>query len=420
MSGNGVLERVPDQRSGDGQPCVPLGERLFWLEELLNGLHVGSTMLLAGIPGGGKSRIASQIALGAASNGIRSLVVLTEEIPERLDRRLAMMTSDWPRRQARAAIELIARTDEVLDLEHLPAFASHHIIGSRGKFAESEIIIVDSVQGDGLPANAARKYGRFYEACRLLAAAGKTIIAVGHVTKRGQLAGPRGLEHFVDLVVRVEKVATHRICATTKNRFGEERPHGVLLITDPATINLKPSPHLLPVLGSARSFLGASIENVEIQASVGVPLPGCKPTILAPGLPRRRVQQLIGSIARLPLLSLDEFDLNVNVMLPGESPFRSWLGVPLAAALIASCVRRPVPRDLVLIGELDLSRNLRPLPEGVIEALSMALGDAAPREPLRVIVPPTAVDRLPSGGGIKLLPSRTLDDVVAHVWPDLS
>ena len=93
-----------------------------------------------------------------------------------------------------------------------------------------------------------------------------------------------------------------------------------------------------------------------------------------PARRRRRVEQLVGSISRLPLLSIDQFDLNINALLPGESQFRSWLGLPLAAALIASVIRRPIPGDCILLGELDLSRTLRALPEAVIDALVTAMG----------------------------------------------
>src|SRR5437763_13936672 len=85
---------------GDKEACVPMGLELDWLDKMLSGLHVGSTTLLAGIPSGGKTRIANQIMLGAATMGVRSVCLMTEERVERLDRRLTLMTSDWPRRKA--------------------------------------------------------------------------------------------------------------------------------------------------------------------------------------------------------------------------------------------------------------------------------------------------------------------------------
>src|SRR5687767_3865120 len=93
--------------SGD-EARIPLGRELAWLTDMFHGMRPGSTNLFAGIPGGGKSRIANQIMLGAAAQGVRSVCIMNEERVERLDRRLALMTGDWPRRKAKAALELIA------------------------------------------------------------------------------------------------------------------------------------------------------------------------------------------------------------------------------------------------------------------------------------------------------------------------
>jgi predicted ATP-dependent serine protease len=413
-----TLNDSSDDKSSSDEPRIPLGNDLAWLDQMFHGLRPGSANLFTGIPGGGKSRITNQIVLAAATQGIRTVCLMNEERVERLDRRLELMTSKWPRKKAKAALAQIARTDEPIDLERLPNFFANNIINPKGRFAGAEIVLIDSIQGDGVAPNSA-KYARFYEACRLLSGAGKTVLAISQITKRGTLAGPRGLEHFADVICRVEKVANYRICATVKNRFGEEKSGGIVLVTDPKTINLLPSPHMTPVLGQCRTFLGSSIGGVEIQAAVGLPMPGTRPQVLAPGLPRRRVEQLVGSISKLPLLSIDQFDLNINALLPGEASFRSWLGLPLAVALIASVIRHRVPADCIIVGEVDLSRSLRQLPEAVADALAAAIGEANLECGGRLIIPRASVYRVPSSSSITVIGCATLDEVVERLWPDL-
>src|SRR5947208_1546267 len=95
---------------------LPLAADLGWLNELLGGLVEGGIILLAGSPGSGKSRLATQIALSAATQGVRSISVLTEERPERLLKRAQLLTSHWPASEAKNALQLMELTDEISQL----------------------------------------------------------------------------------------------------------------------------------------------------------------------------------------------------------------------------------------------------------------------------------------------------------------
>ncbi len=397
---------------------LPIGSRLAWLDDIACGLIAGGAYLLAGAPGGGKSRLATQIALELGRRQLRSLVVLTEEAPQRLYDRAITMTSDWKRDDADRAMRHIECTDQVADLEQLPAFFTRQVLHPRGQFAGVKLILVDSLQGDGVAANAARKYQHFYEFARAAKSAGITVLAIGHINKRGQLGGPKGLEHFVDAVWRIEKVADFRIFAVTKNRFGPEKPRGIPLLIDAVTTNLRPSPHIAPVTGVAKTVINGMGGEAELQASVSLPMPGSRPSIKAPGLPRRRIEQLVDAITGVPLLGLDQFDLNIGCLLPGDATFRAWLGLPLAIALIGSCIRRPVPTDAVYVGEIDLNRRVRPLPQSIIDQLMTAIDDGHFNPRTRLFLPPSAAEMFPADM-VKLVPCSTLDQAVAATWSDL-
>src|SRR5207237_10416039 len=94
------LKDSPNDNSSSDEARIPLGNDLAWLDQMFHGLRPGSTNLFTGIPGGGKSRVTNQIALAAATQGIRSVCIMNEERVERLDRRLELMTSNWPRKKA--------------------------------------------------------------------------------------------------------------------------------------------------------------------------------------------------------------------------------------------------------------------------------------------------------------------------------
>ena len=329
------------------------------------------------------------------------------------------MTGDWKPAEAERAMGNVECSDQVPDLESLPSFFTHNVLNPRGEFAGVRLLIIDSLQGDGVASNAARKYARFYEFVRAAKSAGITVMAIGHVNKRGQLGGPKDLEHFVDAVWRVEKVADFRICAVTKNRFGAEKPRGIPLLIDPKTTALRPSPHIEPVTGSARTFLGGNYGEAELQASLSLPMPGMRPQIMAPGLPRRRIEQIVLAITRVPMLNLDQFDLNVGALLPGEVTFKAWMGLPLSIALISSCIRRAVPQNSVFLGEIDLNRQVRPLPINLVGMLTEAISDGRFTAGTRLFVSPASAEELPQGE-VQIVPCDSLDTAVALNWSDLN
>jgi predicted ATP-dependent serine protease len=343
---------------------------------------------------------------------------LTEETERRFLDRAAKLTSEWPRKEAQRAISLAKCDAGISDLEQLPGFLLRDVLSPHGRYAGSKLIVVDSVQGHATPGTAMKKYAKLFEFDQLARSAGITVILICQLTKSNRLSGPRALEHHADVVLQLAKVGDFRVLALTKNRFGPEQSNGLALLIDPATTELRPSPHISPVTGIARTYLGLTVGESEIQAAVSLPTPGSRPLITAPGLPRRRIELILSAISGLPMLDLGSFSMSVSALLPGDTNFRGWLSLPLAVALISSCLRRPVPTDTLFLGEIDLNRAIRPLPQGVLDALSATLlaRERGPR--LRLVVPPSAAETLAIGPGVSVIPCETLDQVVYSLWPD--
>src|SRR4029079_11459987 len=127
------------------------------------------------------------------------------------------------------------------------------------RYHGSKLIVIDSVQGHGTPGTAMRKYQRLFEFDQIARGAGIAVILICQLTKSNRLSGPRALEHHADVVLQLAKVGDFRVVSLTKNRFGPEQPNGLALLIDPATTELRPSPHISPVTGVARTFMGMAI-----------------------------------------------------------------------------------------------------------------------------------------------------------------
>lgn len=403
----------------DGHSRLVLSERLAWFEQALTEIVVGGIYLVAGAPGSRKSGLTTQLALDFGLRGIRTLTLLTEESPHRLLDRALRMTSDWPADDARQALGHAFCCDELAGIERLPGFLYQHVLAPMGRYHGASVIILDSVQGHGLPAAATEKYARLYEFCRIAKSAGITVFMIGHVNKKGQIAGPRDLEHNVDAVVSLRKAMDLRLLYVPKNRFGPEQLKGLPLVIDPVTTTLRPSPHREPVTGICRTFLGTGVGAGEMQAMVSLPSHNARPQIQAPGLPRRKIEQLLSCIARVPGLEMEDLDLSIGCLMPGDAYFRSVFGLPLSLALIGSYLRRSVPPEVLALGEIDLNRAVRPLSDTVLNdlAASIAAGELGGR--LRVLAPPSAAGLLPSATGIEVVPCPTLDAAIRATWPEV-
>ena len=318
------------------------------------GLSAGSTTLLFGEPGVGKSTLAlmSLRALAAAATPV--LLVCVEESTTQVAQRARRM-GDVP-----DALEVVA-TSSVDDAERLlrerrPALC---VVDSISAMSDASL---GSVAGSVVQVR--------HVAARLCAAAkesGVALVLIGHVTKDGELAGPRALEHLVDTVVRIEgdRHGTLRLVRAIKHRFGptgevgilEMAPDGLREVPDASA--LAGGPHLdVPGVvftvtnDGSRSFL------VEIQALVSS----------ASGAPRRVAHQV--SSQRLALMlavlearcslstgSLDVFAATAGGLAATEP------GVDLALALaVASALEGfAIPRGTVAIGEVGLAGELRPV-----------------------------------------------------------
>ncbi|PKP72923.1 MAG: DNA repair protein RadA [Alphaproteobacteria bacterium HGW-Alphaproteobacteria-6] len=343
-----ATEEAPPPRAISG-----LGE----LDRVLGGgLVAASAILVGGDPGIGKSTLLLQAAASFAREGLSCLYVSGEEAAAQVRMRARRLGL------ADAAVQLAAETnlrDILTTLDSL----------------RPGLVIIDSIQTmwadtvEAAPGSVAQVRATAHELVSFAKRRGTSVILVGHVTKEGQIAGPRVIEHMVDCVLYFEGERGHqfRILRAVKNRFGPADEIGVFEMTGAGLAEvLNPSALFLSERGKASpgSAVFAGIEGTrpvltEIQALVAPSTLGT-PRRTVVGLDTGRLSTILAVLearCAIPFAGLDVF-LNVAGGMRVSEPAAD---LAVAAALLSAREDVALPPDMVIFGEISLSGALRPV-----------------------------------------------------------
>jgi DNA repair protein RadA/Sms len=364
------------------------------VDRVLGGGFVeGSVVLLGGEPGVGKSTLLLQVVAtlatrartGSAKGGV--LYVSGEESAAQV---------------AGRAKRLGVRDGDAL---HLLASGVLEDVEAAIAQTDASVIAIDSVQTmrAGDLESAAGSVGQLREVTsRLVTLAkqqGRTVVLVGHVTKDGSLAGPKVLEHLVDVVVAFEgsRSGGPRILRAVKNRFGpageiavlEMTRDGLQEVADPSSLFLAERPKDVPGSVVAASADGIRPMLVEVQALV-TPSAMPSPRRVATGVDATRLAILVAVLGQRAGLSVRDRDVFVSVA-GGASVDEPAVDLAVACAIASSVVELSLPADLVVFGEIGLAGEVRAVPRctpRLEEALKLGFK--------RALVPRANVER---GGG---------------------
>jgi DNA repair protein RadA/Sms len=311
-----------------------------------------------------------------------------------------------PAAAAAAGLRLLAETDLELVLEELEAL-------------RPAVAIIDSIQAlhDGALASAPGSVAQVRECAAVLQRLAKrqhtALLLVGHVTKEGLLAGPKVLEHLVDAVLTFEgdRFASHRLLRAVKNRFGATHELGVFEmgggglaeVTNPSALFLGGEG---PGTGTIVACEGTRPLVVELQALVS-PTSYASPRRSTTGLAANRLHQILAVLEKHLALPLSRFDCYLAVAggLEVEEPAAD-LGV--AAAVVASYRDLTLPAGTVLVGELGLGGQLRPVGQ-----LELRLQEAARLGFRRAVVPRgSGLGAVAGRLGLQLLEAATVAEAL--------
>jgi len=318
------------------------------------GLVEGALVLLAGEPGIGKSTLFLQVA-GALASPERPVVYVSGE--------------ESARQVALRARRLGLESENLL---LLPETSCEAVLAQLESLAP-RLVVVDSIQTmaaegvdsvAGSPSQVRQVAARFQWLAKVR---GIPVVLVGHVTKDGAIAGPKLLEHLVDVVLSLEGEAGHelRVLRAVKNRFGTVAELALFSMTGAGLEQVRnPSAWLLEDRqpGAPGSAVAVALEGtvpllVEVQALVAPSALGT-PRRVAHGLDGSRLALLLAVLERRSGLSFADRDVFVNVV-GGLSLREPGLDLAVAAAVLSSMIDRPLPTEAVVFGEIGLLGEVR-------------------------------------------------------------
>jgi len=343
-------------------PGEPLKRQPTGLEEfdraLGGGLVPGSAILMGGDPGIGKSTLLLQAAAKIAKGGLSTVYVSGEEASAQVRMRASRLGL------ADAPIKLAAAT------------SVRDILTTLNGMDTPLFLVIDSIQTmhsdtiEGAPGTVSQVRGCAFELIRYAKENGVALVLVGHVTKDGNIAGPRVLEHMVDVVMSFEGERSHqyRILRALKNRFGAVDEIGVFAmagkgleeVSNPSMLFL--SGRETPLAGSAvfPALEGTRPVLIEVQALIVRLQSGATPRRAVVGWDNGRLAMLLAVLESRCGLNFSSAEVYLNVA-GGYRLSDPGADLAVAAALVSALADKALPTQSVWFGEVSLAGEIRPV-----------------------------------------------------------
>ncbi|MGD9142629.1 MAG: DNA repair protein RadA [Dehalococcoidia bacterium] len=405
VSSRAVMPLTPPQELSDIEiettHCTPLPIAEF-NRVLGGGLVAGSMVLISGDPGIGKSTLLLQASAAVAQNGRRAVYVTGEETVHQIKLRAERLGLDG------AGLFIIADTD-------LEA-----VLGQVEQLSPG-LVVVDSIQTvfspdmEATPGSISQVRECTVRLMRWAKSSGVAVFIAGHVTKEGAIAGPRVLEHIVDVVLYLEgePFSAYRLLRSVKNRFGSTNEVGVFEMKEKGMVEVdNPSQAFLSQRGEGAvgSAVVSTIEGsrpllVEIQALTTTTSFG-QPRRTANGVDFNRLLLVAAVLTKRVGLRLGNQDIMVNVI-GGLRVSEPAADLGMALAIASSSKDVEVAPMTAAVGEIGLSGEIRKVAQ-----LERRLGEVARLGFTRCIVP-KAGDKINNIKDIQLIPVASLREAVA-------
>lgn len=376
------------------------------LDRVLGGGVVsGSLVLVGGDPGIGKSTLLLQVCKNISDNKRNVLYISGEE----------------------SLKQIKMRANRIGDISENLTFLCEtnlNIIKSTVLNEKPDVVVIDSIQTmfNEEVASAPGSVSQVRESTNILMQTAKengiAIFIVGHVTKEGQVAGPRVLEHMVDTVLYFEgdRFASYRILRAVKNRFGSTNEIGVFEMQEVGLVEVE-NPSEFMISGRPHNATGAAVAClmegsrpilVEVQALV---------VATAFGLPRRtsagtdlnRINLLMAVIEKRCALTMSRYDAYINIA-GGLRVNEPALDLSIIMSIVSSLKNRTIDEKTVIFGEVGLSGEVRgvSMPEIRIRE-AMKLGFEV------CILPMVGLEKISFKGNIKLIGVRNINEAVSLI-----
>jgi DNA repair protein RadA/Sms len=368
------------------------------------GFVPGSAILIGGDPGIGKSTLLLQALASLAARGRRTIYISGEEAIAQVRLRAARLgLSD--------ATVLLGAETNVSD-----------ILATLKSGETPAAVVIDSIQTlwspiiEAAPGTVSQLKAGSEALIRYAKQSGTAVLLVGHVTKEGQIAGPKVIEHMVDTVLYFEGDRGHqfRILRTVKNRFGptdeigvfEMSDGGLAEVTNPSRLFMGSSETAAPGAAVFASIEGTRPLLIEVQALVS-PSPLGTPRRNPVGWEQSRLSMILAVLETRAGVQIGQHDVYLNIA-GGIKIREPAADLAVAAALLSSLTGTIVPHNVALFGEVALSGSIRPVGQTearLKEAQKLGLTGAVVAD----------LGEIPAINGLKIKPVKTVVDLVAWI-----
>lgn len=399
-----IVELVP--LSGKDKPAPRIETGVGELDRVTGGGFVkGSVLLLGGDPGIGKSTLLIQASAALTHHGHRVVYISGEEAIDQVRMRAARLGL------AEATVQLAAET------------SVEDILATLTSGPAPEMVVIDSIQtlwteaADSAPGTVTQVRASAQAMIRYAKQTGAAVILVGHVTKDGQIAGPRVVEHMVDGVLHFEGDSGHqfRILRAIKNRFGPTDEIGVFEMTggglsqvaNPSAMFLGERNTSTPGAAVLAGIEGSRPLLVEIQALVAQSPLGT-PRRAVVGWDSSRLSMILAVLDAHCGVRLSNHDVYLNVA-GGMKISEPAADLAVAAALVSSLAGIALPSDCVYFGEVSLSGAVRP-----VSHTASRIKESAKLGFAKAVIPEASQKSIKSTE-LELSTLTTLTDLVARI-----
>ncbi len=391
-------------------PRLPTGISEFD-RTLGGGLVPGSAVLVGGDPGIGKSTLLLQAFSALAARGERVLYASSEESAQQVKLRAERILGEMTSKERDANLFLLAESSVAR-------------ITNESRRVRASVLAIDSIQlvhrhdADALPGSMTQLRRCCMELVQFAKTTGTVVMIVGHVTKEGDLAGPKLLEHLVDVVLSFEGDRHHayRLVRASKNRFGSTHEIGLFEMTGEGLAEVdecalaaanatdpRPGTAVVPVMAGSRVLL-AEIQALAVAGFLG------SAKRKASGMDAGRLSMMIAVLEKHGGLRLADQDIYASVAggLRIVEPAAD-LGVCLSIA--GAHLARALPPATAVLGEVGLSGEIRP-----VRALDQRVAEAIRRGCSTVLVPAGQADSIKRHGGA-IVAIRTISQALELLSP---
>lgn len=371
------------------------------------GIVAGSVVLLGGEPGIGKSTLMLQSAMAMSSADLKILYVAGEESPQ----------------QVRMRAERLGPLSSNLLI--LPE-TNTEVVLQEAKEQSPDIVVVDSVQTlfhptvEAAPGSVSQIRESAAALTRLAKEQNVPVFLIGHITKEGSIAGPKILEHMVDVVLSFEGERHHayRMLRAVKNRFGttaelglfEMRGTGLAVVDHPSDVLLRTDEDDdLSGSAVAAALEGARPMLVEVQALVSTAVYGT-PQRSGTGFDSRRLNMLLAVLEKRNGFQLASKDVFLN-MAGGLRLQDPAMDLAVVAAILSSTLDVPLPPGTAFAGEIGLSGEVRPVPR-----LPQRIAEAARMGMKRLFISGLSNEKVTAPAGLEIVSLRRVSDLHGRLF----